>query len=116
MNFTILKFNTMISNANGAYRLRVCTPKFGLDNATLVLASFWNFLKSRAPAQLDFLTLTLTQISTCSILTLTLTLTLNSTLTLLLTGVTLTLTLHRTLTLTLTLSVTLTLGVHLCHA
>lgn len=40
MNFTILKFNTMISNANGAHRLRVCTPKFGLDNATLVLASF----------------------------------------------------------------------------
>ena len=40
MNFTLLKFNTMLSNAIGGHSLRVCTPKIGLDNATLVLSSF----------------------------------------------------------------------------
>lgn len=53
MHFTLLKFNTMISNANGVDSLRVCTPKIGLDNATLVLATFYKSLKSPTRAQVE---------------------------------------------------------------
>ncbi len=53
MNFTLLKFNTMLSNANGVDSLRVCTPKIGLDHATLVLSSFLKILKSLARAQVE---------------------------------------------------------------
>jgi len=53
MNFTLLKFNTMLSNANGVDSLRVCTPKIGLDYATLVLATFLKILKFLALAQVE---------------------------------------------------------------
>lgn len=53
MNFILLKFNTMLSNANGVDSLRVCTPKNGLDNATLVLSTFLKILKSLARAQVE---------------------------------------------------------------
>ena len=77
MHFTLLKFNTMISNANGVDSLRVCTPKIGLDNATLVLTIFYKSLKFPTRAQVEDWPLSEFQISTCSILTLALTLTLN---------------------------------------
>ena len=48
---TRLKSNYMLSNAIGVEYKGVCTPKIRSYNATLVLANFVKYLKSRKIAQ-----------------------------------------------------------------